>query len=120
MLSIHLNNLRFHAFHGLYPAEKKLGNEFEVNITVKHKAAAHTITSLHETIDYVAVYDLLKQKMSIPTPLLETLVQDFCVDLLEQFPLAQEVFINITKLYPPVSNFQGNVGVSFAMKRDSS
>lgn len=120
MLSIHLHNLRFHAFHGLYPLEKKLGNEFEVNITVKHKAAAHTITTLEETIDYVAVYELLKQKMLVPTPLLETLVQDFCVDVLNRFPLAEEVFINITKLYPPVSNFRGNVGVSFAMMRDSS
>jgi dihydroneopterin aldolase len=34
LLTIHLNNLLFHAYHGLYEEEQILGNNFEVNITI--------------------------------------------------------------------------------------
>ena len=35
MLTIQLNNLIFHAYHGLYEEEKIIGNDFEVNLEVK-------------------------------------------------------------------------------------
>jgi len=34
LISIQLKELRFFANHGLYPEEQKIGNEFDINLTV--------------------------------------------------------------------------------------
>jgi dihydroneopterin aldolase len=119
MLSIHLHNLRFFAHHGIYEEEKILGNEFELNITVKHSPQRLPVKHLEDTVDYIAVYELVKKRMAIPTPLLETLATEIAQQILLQFVLAEEVFLSIRKLHPPVSQLQGSVGVSFEIKRNS-
>ena len=97
MLSIHLNNVFFFAHHGLYDHEKINVNNFEVNLTVKYQPAK-LITKISETINYVAIYDLLNARMQIATPLLETLVMDIANQILAQFPLADDIFISIKKI----------------------
>jgi dihydroneopterin aldolase len=119
MLSINLHNLTFFAHHGLYEEEKLLGNEFELNITIKHAPRQLPVMHLPDTVDYVPVYELVKKRMAIPTPLLETVVTEIAQQILAQFSLAEEVFISIRKKYPPISHMhgRGSVGVSFELKR---
>ncbi len=118
MLTIHLHNLLFNAHHGLYAEEQLLGNEFEVYITIQHIPISAQIIALDQTINYAAVYDLVKKRMNTPTPLLETLAQELCQSILENFIQAESVFFSIKKLNPPIPQFQGNVGVSFEMNRN--
>lgn len=119
MLSIHLHQLVFHAFHGLYEEEKILGNEFMVDLTVQHHPAIIPIHAINDTINYVALYELVKKRMEVPVLLLETLATSIAQDILLQFVLAETVNISITKLHPPISEFSGQVGVSFELNRDS-
>ncbi len=119
MLSIHLHQLVFHAFHGLYEEEKILGNEFRVDLTVQHHPAVIPIHAINDTINYVALYELVKKRMEVPVLLLETLATSIAQDILLQFVLADTVNISITKLHPPISGFNGQVGVSFELNRDS-
>ncbi|MFP5041679.1 dihydroneopterin aldolase [Parasediminibacterium sp. JCM 36343] len=116
MLSIHLNNLTFFAYHGLYEEEKVLGNIFIVNATVSYHPS-HQILDITDTIDYVSIYELIKQRMEMATPLLETVVMEMAQAILKNFPLAEEVSIELTKQKPPIPNFEGSVGVSFKLKR---
>lgn len=113
MLTIHLHNLLFHSFHGMYKEEKILGNDFEVNVDVKIKVQEN-ITKLRQSVDYVSLYSIIKEVMDRPTPLLEKLVQD----LAEKIRLLDEkiegVSISIKKLNPPIGNLQGTVGVSYS------
>jgi 7,8-dihydroneopterin aldolase/epimerase/oxygenase len=117
MLTIHLHNLIFFAHHGLYEQEKILGNEFVVNVDIEHLPITENINNIHQTINYVLVYNLVKQRMAEPTDLLETIAQDLCTVIFNQFKLAQKVSISITKKHPPVLNFVGNVGVTFTAQR---
>ena len=75
------------------------------------------VKHLTDTVDYIAVYELVKKRMAIPTPLLETVVTDIAQKILAQFSLAEEVFISLRKMHPPVPQMQGSVGVSFELKR---
>ena len=113
MLTIHLHNLLFHSFHGMYKEEKILGNDFEVNVDVSIKAQEN-ITKLRQSVDYVSLYSIIKEVMDQPTPLLEKLVQE----LAEKIRLLDEkiegVSISIKKLNPPIGNLQGTVGVSYS------
>lgn len=116
MLSIHLQQLQFRAFHGLYEAEKRNGNDFLVDIIVQYNPA-HTVLQIEQTINYVAVFELVKKRMSIATELLETVAMETAQQILEEFSLAETVQVSIKKLNPPIPDFNGTVGVSFEMKR---
>lgn len=118
MLSIHLHNIILRGYHGIYEEEKILGNDFELNITVRHSPVRLPVRHLADTIDYISVYELVKEHMAIATPLLETLATGIAQEILAQFSLAEGVFISIRKLYPPVSRLNGSVGVSFELTRN--
>jgi dihydroneopterin aldolase len=117
MLSIYLQKLKFHAFHGLYEEETTLGNEFEVTLTVKFIPQQLPCESIDQTINYVLLFDLVKERMNKPTPLLETIASGIAMQIFEEFRLAEEVIISITKLTAPIINFNGVVGVSLELKR---
>ena len=118
MLTIELSKLRFHAYHGLYPEEKKLGGDFEVNITVIHQPEKIPLLHINETIDYIAVYDLVKEIMQHAQPLLETVATMIAAEILKRFLHAEEVIVSITKLNPPMIAFEGRVGVKYVLTRE--
>lgn len=113
MLTVHLHNLMFHSFHGMFKEERILGNNFEINVDVSFDVP-DKITRLQQSVDYVSLYAIIKEIMDVPTQLLETVVQD----LAERFHLFDNkiriVSISIKKLNPPINNFQGTVGISYS------
>lgn len=117
MLIIELSNLRFHAMHGLYAEEKVLGGDYEVTVIVKHNATKIPITYIEETIDYTKIYEVVKDSMDQPTPLLETIATTIIEKLFAKFSQAEEIEISIKKLHPPIIAFQGSVGVRFSCTR---
>ena len=111
MLTIHLHQLHFHAYHGLYELEKSSGNTFEIDVDVMLNVD-EKITRLNQTLNYATVYDIIKQRMKQPTPLLETVVQEL-TDLIRNIDdRICSINIRIKKISPPIENFQGIVGVS--------
>ena len=112
MLSIHLNKLKFHSFHGMHEEEKILGNELELNITVLVNSD-EKIVSLKQTVNYVTLYEIIKQRMDKPTPLLETVAQDLAEMICSFDNRIKSVEINIKKLNPPIHNFHGQISVSY-------
>jgi dihydroneopterin aldolase len=116
-MRISLNKLLFVGYHGLYPEEKKLGNNYSVEIDIDFTPKQGVIDQLDQTIDYVHVYSIVKKWMEIPTPLLETLVGKIADDILSSQTLANKVFVKITKLHLPISSFEGNVSVKIEKSR---
>ena len=117
-IRISLNKLLFVGYHGLYPEEKKLGNNYSVEIDIDFTPKQGVIDQLDQTIDYVHVYAIVKKWMEIPTPLLETLVGKIADDILSSQALANKVFVKITKLHLPISSFEGNVSVKIEKSRN--
>ena len=116
-MRISLKKLLFVGYHGLYPEEKKLGNNYAVEIDIDFTPKQGVIDQLDQTIDYVHVYAIVKKWMEIPTPLLETLVGKIADDILLSQHLANTVFVKITKLHLPISSFEGNVSVKIEKSR---
>ena len=112
MLTIHLSNLMFHAFHGIYKEEKIVGNNFEVNVEVTFDAKQE-ITNINQTVDYVALHSIIKKVMDNPTPLLETVVQDIATQIKLFDTRITSVKVSVKKLNPAIANFQGTVGISY-------
>src|SRR5688572_28878427 len=116
LLTISLNNVRFRAYHGLYPEERQKGNDFVVNMQVGYVPATGSITSLEETIDYAGLFDTINTTMQKPVDLLETLVQSITKAVHQIFPHIKEITVSVEKLNPPIDKFSGSVTVSFQAK----
>ena len=112
LYTISLDQIRMYAFHGIHNEERIAGGEFEINVKVVYQAEGE-IRSIEETIDYTALYALVKEIMQEPTPLLETVCWKIGTAAKDRFPLITEINISISKLNPPVGNFQGQLKVSW-------
>ena len=86
-MTIQLNDVQFYGYHGLYKEEQELGNTFIVNLAIDFVPSVESITNINETIDYVQVYELIKTRMQIPTPLLETIAEDIATNIFEPIRL---------------------------------
>ena len=113
VVTIKLKQLRFFAHHGLYEEERKVSNEFIVDLEVGFDPPSPIITKMSETINYIKLYELVKKHMLQSTDLLETLATEITEDIHQSYSQVKRVSIDITKKYPPMINFSGNVAVSY-------
>lgn len=116
MLTVHLHNLLFHSYHGLYNGEELIGNDFEVNLDVTYDVNGADLDSLKYLISYEDLYKIVQNRMQVPTPLLEELANGIMHKIKHQYAQVESIRISIFKLKAPLLNFQGKVGVSFFQK----
>lgn len=112
--TIELSAIRFFAEHGMYEQEKRVGNEFEVDLSIACLSPENIITSIGQTINYAEVYRILQEEFSHRQFLLETVAMKIADRLEQQFPDIESVKIGIRKLNPPITNFSGSVGITYS------
>ncbi len=110
MLTIQLHQLQFFSYHGLYEAEKINGNQFELDVDIDVNVA-EGITTIDQTLNYVAVYEIINTRMKLSTPLLETLAEDLIALIRQQDVRIKSISLTIKKLTAPIPNFKGIVAV---------
>ena len=113
MITIQLHNLLFKSYHGIHEEEKILGNEYMVDISVTVHEETKVIHSIHETIDYDALYNIVRERMGQPTPLLETVAMEMGNEICREFPSVRSITIGIKKMHPPVEGMQGQSGITW-------
>ena len=110
MLTIQLHQLLFFAYHGLYEAEKINGNQFELDVDIELNISG-SISTIDQTLDYVAVYEIINTRMKLATPLLETLAEDLVTLIRQQDVRINSITLTIKKLAAPIPDFKGIVAV---------
>ncbi len=113
MITVQLQNLHFNSFHGIYEEERILGNEYIIDASVEFHEERHIITSIHNTINYTDLYNIIRERMSVPTPLLETVVMEIGNEIHAEFPDVRAISISIKKMHPPIEGIQGTAGVNW-------
>lgn len=111
-MTIRLTDLHFFGYHGLFPEEQVLGNEFVVNLTVYYETDGAAIQHLDQTVNYEQLFRLIQRHMQQPTPLLETIVGNVVADLKAGFPMLTGGTIRVLKRRPPVQGWMGDVEVA--------
>jgi dihydroneopterin aldolase len=112
MTTIHLHNVRLHAFHGIYEGEKKIGSPYEVSVKVMYDEGQTKFELLKNTINYVEVFGTVKQVMAVPLPLLEKVALAIIERIKQRWTFIVEAEVSIYKLEPPIESFQGKLGVT--------
>ncbi len=87
MLTIKLNNMKFHSYIGVYAEEKKIGQNIEIDLACQMQSDQSRYTDdLTDTVSYGAIYRII-----------EKTVADSKVDLVER--LGQQIFDDIRAVY---------------------
>lgn len=115
--TVSLSDVRLYAHHGVFPHEKRDGNEFRIEMDVKYYASPEKENddSLDNTISYAELFEIVRHKMGTPKNLLETVARDICETVKTRFPQTFHIECRITKLSPPISGLIGSASVSYTM-----
>lgn len=98
-----LEGIEFHAYHGVFSEENKLGNRFTVDIIVEADFKnAMLKDDLKSTVDYGQIYKIAKSHMQEPVKLLEHLCHLMIQDILEVYPTAASIEVKIKKHNPAI------------------
>lgn len=103
MAIIALEGMKFHAHHGVYEAEQKIGADYMVDVYVNTIIIpAGATDALEATINYESVFQICKMEMQKPRKLLETVVRAIFDRMKGQFPNMMALRVRVRKLHPPL------------------
>jgi dihydroneopterin aldolase len=113
---IELNDLQFYAYHGCLEEEGLIGGNFvvDLNIFTNYSEAAKN-DDLSLTVDYCAVYDIVKDQMMIRSKLIENVAYRIAISLKRNLKSIDRVEVRVTKITPPVNGDLPSVTVSYVI-----
>lgn len=105
MESITITGLRITAYHGVMPQERRVGNQFIVDIRLDVDAKkAMESDDLSGTVNYAEVIEIVKHEMAIPSKLLEHVAARIRQALnLRYGARINGGSVTVSKLAPPIS-----------------
>jgi dihydroneopterin aldolase len=117
---ISLEGMEFFAYHGFYEEERKIGNRYEVDITVEtdfDKASEDDL--LEHTVDYGQLYQLISEEMQRSTQLLERLAGRISQRVLDEIEAVKTAEVSISKLNPPLGGLCKRARITLSKSRNS-
>lgn len=116
---VFLQDVRFHAFHGVMPQESKVGADFLVNLRIGYPLGkAMESDEVADTLNYAEVYALVAQEMKQPSKLLEHVAGRIVQTISRRFPLVTSIDLTLTKLNPPMKADALGAGVEIHLIND--
>jgi dihydroneopterin aldolase len=116
-----LKEVRFHAFHGVMPQERKVGADFLLSLRLGYDISkAMQTDDVADTLNYAEVYQLVKQEMEQPSALLEHVAGRIAQTLMQQFPAIKSIDLTLTKQNPPMGADCQGAGVELHLINDKT
>ncbi len=99
---LRLKNMRFYAYHGVLPEEKRLGQRFEVDLEVRVDLRKAGLSDrLEDTLDYSQLFRLVQEVVTGERfNLIEALAERIAQKTAESFPVC-ELTVRVRKPNPP-------------------
>jgi len=103
MECVELKKMNFYAYHGVLAQERIIGNNYRIDLKLfLDLSKAIASDKLDDTINYAAVFNLVKEEMSIPSQLLEHVAGRIVGKIKEKYPNISKVKLRLAKINPPV------------------
>ena len=118
---IRLEKLRFRAFHGVLPQERLVGGDFVVTVCIGYPwQRAMQTDDVADTLNYAAVYEVVRCEMAVPSQLLEHVAGRMADALLKAFPAVTSIDLWLTKVTPPMGADSEGAGVELHLINDKT
>lgn len=116
MSVITIENMEFYAYHGHFEEEQKIGTWFSIDLSMEVDTnKAELSDELEDTVDYSAVYQVVKEQMMIPSKLLEHVGRRVLNTIKECFPDVIDARLKIRKMNPPLGGKMDFVSLDLRM-----
>lgn len=101
---IELREVRLYGRHGVGEAERKVGGRFTVGIVAEVGVERRALEGdeLEGTVDYGAMYEVVKEEFAEPSRLLENVAWRIGRRLLARFRAIERVDVEVEKIAPPI------------------
>ena len=112
MAKIIIAGIKLYGYHGCMDEEGKIGRTFIVDVALDAdlKQAASS-DKLHDTINYVTVYEIVKEEMAVRSKLLEHVAKRIYDHLRKKYLQVTKAEIKVTKLDPPINGIVESASV---------
>ena len=115
---ISLRGLRFHAYHGVMAQERRVGNDYEVDVRLHVDVEKAMVSDdVADTVNYAEVFQVVRRQMACPGALVEHVAGRIAQALLDQWPQVADVTIVLTKRNPPMGADCQGAGVELHVGR---
>ena len=109
---VYIKDMRLYAYHGVMEQERRVGNEYVVNVCVDYPLEKACETDdVNDTLNYSVLAHIVKQEMSQPSNLLEHVARRIADSVISSFPLTEAVTIDIKKVAPPIAADMDGAGI---------
>ena len=116
MALISIEKMEFYAYHGCFEEEQKIGTWFNVDLSLEvDTSKAEKSDNLEDTVNYQAVYQVVKEQMMIPSHLLENVARRILDAINKNFPAVSYAWVKVKKMNPPLGGVMESVSVEIEM-----
>ncbi|MBE6343651.1 MAG: dihydroneopterin aldolase [Lentimicrobiaceae bacterium] len=116
MSKITIENMEFYAYHGHFEEEQKIGTWFSLDLIMNvDTSKAEFSDELEDTVDYSAVYQVVKEQMMIPSKLLENVGRRILDTIKVRFPDVNDALLKVRKMNPPLGGKMDFVALELKM-----
>jgi len=98
-----LEGIRFYAYHGFYPEEQLIGNEFIVDILTEMQVSDDGNDELENTVNYETLFEIVRSEMQHTRKLLETVAHAILKRINNDFKHINRAEVSIRKMRLPLS-----------------
>ena len=103
MSMISIEGMEFFAYHGCFKEEQVIGTKFRIDLFLEvDTSAAEKSDQLQDTVNYQAVFQLIKKEMETTSKILEHVGRRILDNIKSEFPTVDHARIKIRKLNPPL------------------
>ena len=114
---VFLQDVRFRAFHGVFSQERQVGNDYILNLRVGYPLGMAMVSDdVEDTLNYAALYELVRREMQQPSQLLEHVAARIADAICTAFPHATSIDLTLTKQNPPMGADCQGAGVEVHWK----
>ena len=118
---IKLSNIRVFAYHGCLTEEKKIGSHYRVDLEVGGSLLQSAQTDrLSDTVDYVALNQVVKEEMAKSSHLLETVAKRIITRVFDVSELVDSATVSVSKINPPIGGDVESVTIILAESRKNA
>lgn len=112
MGQIEIEGMEFYAYHGHFKEEQLVGSRFLVNVIMETNfEKASQSDKLADTINYLFVYQLIKEEMDVKSHLLEHIAGRIINRLYNTCTILKKVRVKISKINPTIGGQIDKVSV---------
>jgi dihydroneopterin aldolase len=118
MATIAIEGMQFFSYHGHFEEESIIGTKFLLDLYLETDTSkAEQSDKLEDTVNYLAVYLVVKKQMQQKSYLIEHVARRILDAVMLEFPEVEKAELKFRKLNPPLGGQMDSVSIRLTATR---